>query len=284
MDRMLIAGCGDLGIALGRRLAAAGSIVWGLRRSPAVLPPPLRPIAADLTDQASLADLPADLDVVVYTASAAGPSDAAYREAYLDGLANLLAALNATGQRPRRLLFTSSTAVYAQSAGEWVDESSPTHPTHFSGRRLLEAEELLATAPIPATVVRLGGIYGPGRTRLIDAVRRGEAACEDGPPVYTNRIHRDDAAAALAHLAGLPVPEALYLGVDGDPAERCEVLRWLAARLGAPPPPVIGRTEADAGGRRQRSNKRCSNARLLATGYRFRYPTFREGYAALLAR
>jgi nucleoside-diphosphate-sugar epimerase len=280
MERVLIAGCGYVGTALGLRLAAAGSTVWGLRRSPGGLPAPLRPLAADLAEPASLDALPPGLDAVVYAASASASTDPAYRAAYVVGLRTLLAALAEAGQRPRRVLFTSSTAVYAQSGGERVDEESATAPQHFTGRRLLEAEAELAAAPFPATVLRLGGIYGPGRTRLIESVRRGEAGCDPDRPVYTNRIHREDAAGALAHLLALPDPLPLYLGVDHEPAERCRVLAWLAAELGAPPPPH--RPDA-AGGRASRSNKRCSNRRLLAAGYRFLYPTFREGYGALLS-
>jgi nucleoside-diphosphate-sugar epimerase len=130
-------------------------------------------------------------------------------------------------------------------------------------------------------VLRFGGIYGPSRTGLIERVRQGVAACRDGPPLYTNRIHRDDCAGALHHLMMLPAPESLYIGVDHESAEQCDVLRWLAARLGAPPPRVEAASPANT--RRQRTNKRCRNAKLVASGYVFRYPTYREGYAALLA-
>jgi nucleoside-diphosphate-sugar epimerase len=178
-------------------------------------------------------------------------------------------------------LYTSSTAVYAQSHGEWVDETSTTDPSHFTGRRVLEGERLLLGGPFPATVLRLGGIYGPGRVSLIERVRQGQAVCRAGPTLYTNRIHRDDCAGALHHLMTVPHPEALYLGVDHAPADLCAVLRWLAAQLGAPPPRVEAMTEDET--RRQRTNKRCRNARLVASGYTFGYPTFRDGYAALVA-
>jgi nucleoside-diphosphate-sugar epimerase len=183
-------------------------------------------------------------------------------------------------QSPRRVLFTSSTAVHAQSAGEWVDETSPTEPRHFSGRRVLEGEKLLLNGPFPATVIRFGGIYGPGRTSLIERVRQGVATCRDGPPLYTNRIHRDDCAGALQHLMTLPEPDSLYIGVDHEPADQCDILRWLAVQIGAPPPCVEVASGAET--RRHRTNKRCGNAKLLRSGYVFRYPTFREGYTALL--
>lgn len=277
MPRVLIAGCGYVGTALGERLCAAGYDVLGLRRQP---PPhaPFPQLSADLGRPETLRNLP-EVAAVVYTAAADSGSDAAYRAAYVTGLGNLLAALQDQGQQPRRLLFTSSTSVYGQQDGEWVDETSATEPRHFSGRRLLEAEALLRQTPLPASVLRLGGIYGPGRTRLIDSVRRGTATCPQGPPRFTNRIHLDDCAGALHHLLELPAPEPLYLGVDCEPADSCTVTRWIAAQLGLPEPSVVAAEEA-AGVRG--GNKRCRNDRLQATGYRFRYPSFREGYGELI--
>lgn len=291
MAAILIAGCGYVGSELACRLVAEGHGVWGLRRRPAGLPAGVRPAAADLTDAASLASLFADprgprrLDGVVYAAAADRGEEAAYRAAYVDGPARLLVALEAAGERPRRVLFTSSTGVYGQRDGSWVDEESPAEPGHFTGRLLLQGERRLLASRFPATVVRLGGIYGPGRTRLLERVRRGEAACREGPPRWINRIHRDDAAGLLHLLIQLALRdeqlESVYLGVDGDPGEECQVLRWLAARLGVAPP----RTEREPPGAagRGRSNKRCRNDRVRALGYRFRYPSFREGYGALLA-
>ncbi len=274
--RVLVAGCGYLGIALGERLAASGCEVFGLRRRVEGLPAAIRPIAADLGDPATLRALPTDLSLVFYTAGAERGDEPAYRRAYVEGARNLLDALGA--QRGiRRLLFASSTAVYAQAAGEWVDEASETAPREFRGRVLLEGEALVLAGPFPATVLRLGGIYGPSRSRLLDEVRAGRARFVPGR--FANRIHRDDAAGAFEHLAHLAAAEAVVLGVDCDPAEERVVQAWLAERLGAPPPRAA---EAAPAGRRVGS-KRCRNTRLLATGYRFRQPTFREGYAALLA-
>jgi nucleoside-diphosphate-sugar epimerase len=281
MTNILIAGCGYVGTALGMRLAAAGHAVWGMRRAAEDLPPNIRHLAGDLSVPQTLQDLPPGLEVVFYTAAPNGADDAAYRAIYVDGLRHLLEALARQGQSPRRVFLTSSTAVYAQSAGEWVDESSPTAPTHFTGGRVLEGERLLLDGPFPATVVRFGGIYGPGRTSLIERVRQGLAACREGPPLYTNRIHRDDCAGALHHLMTLSDPEALYVAVDHEPADYCDVLRWLAGQLGAPMPRVEAAPGADT--RRHRTNKRCRNGKLVASSYIFQYPTFREGYAELLA-
>lgn len=281
MSRILIAGCGYVGTALALELAAAGHEVWGLRRDPTGLPASIRPCRADLRDRASLQRVPDDCDSVFYTAAAGGRDEAAYRAAYLEGVANLFEVLGGRASSPRRVFFTSSTAVYAQEAGEWVDEASTTEPWHFSGRVLVEAERAFSRFGLPAVVVRLGGIYGPGRTSLVDRVREGRARYAQNPPRYTNRIHRDDCAGLLAYLYGLAEPQSLYVGVDCEPASEEVVLRWLAERLGVPAPsPEV---EAGAGERPRRGNKRCRNERLLGDGYRFRYPSFREGYGPLIA-
>jgi nucleoside-diphosphate-sugar epimerase len=274
-QRVLIAGCGDLGTELGLRLADGGQRVWGLRRRAEPLPSPLQTITADLTELESLA-LPGALDLVYYIATPGAYDDEAYRRAYVLGLRNLLAALQ--GQRPRRLVFVSSTAVYGQTDGGWVDEGSPTVPGSFSGARMLEAEELALGAGLDSAVVRFGGIYGPGRTRMLRKIRAGEA-CIATPPQYTNRIHREDCIGILAHLGRSAVAPGIYLGVDDAPCTQCELMDWLAAHMGLPRPP---RQSGTPGGLRE-SNKRCSNAKLKASGYRLRYPSFREGYAAMIA-
>lgn len=279
MARILIAGCGDVGTTLALNLRQAGHEVWGLKRNPDTLPPGICPLARDLTEPEGLLPLPSAINYVFYTAAAGGSSEDRYRAAYIDGVRNLLAALTRTDQRPRRVFFTSSTAVYGQCQGEWVDEDSPAEATGFAGRCLRAGEAVLWKGPYPATVIRFGGIYGPGRTRLIDSLRNGTATCVAQPPVYSNRIHRDDCAAALQHLMQLDQPASLYLGVDDDPAPLCEVLRWLARQLGAPGPRIIDLSEVE----RSRGNKRCQNTRLLASGFRFRYPSYRDGYRAMLA-
>jgi nucleoside-diphosphate-sugar epimerase len=279
MARVLIFGCGDVGIALGGLLAADGHRVYGLRRGARSIPSPLIPVAGDVTKPSTLKGLPA-VDYAFYLVAATGYSDAAYRAAYVAGVGNALLALGAS-QEPRRFFFASSTSVYGQRDGSWVDETAPTEPEDFSGRRVLEGESAVINAPFPATLVRFGGIYGPGRQRLVERVRGGKA-CVDAPPQYTNRIHRDDCAGMLRHLMGLEIPESLYLGVDCEPAEECRVMTWIAHKLGVAAPPRVRATATEVSA--QRANKRCRNARLQAAGYRFKYPTFREGYGALLNR
>lgn len=289
MARILIAGCGDIGTTLGLSLHAAGHRVWGLKRRPDDLPSALEPLAADLADPASLTGLPPALDYIVYSAAAAGFSEALYEAAYVAGVRNLLNALRQAGQQPKRLLLTSSTSVYAQHQGEWVDEDSPAVAESFSGRCIRAGEQLLWDSDWSVVVVRFGGIYGPGRTRLIDSVRDGSATRPVEPPMFTNRIHRDDCARVLEHLLFLPDPAPLYLAVDDDPAPLAEVLSWLAIQLGVPEPSVVaspalkpGSSNRPSLASRQRASKRCRNARLRGSGFQFRYPSYRDGYAALL--
>ncbi|MGX9902121.1 SDR family oxidoreductase [Arthrobacter sp. SA17] len=283
---VLMAGCGDLGTEAGLRFAAAGHRVVGWRRSPEKLPGEIEGVAADLT----LAELPsvrADTSAVVIAVAADSSTEAAYRAAYVDGLGNVLDALKRDAVRPHRVLFVSSTAVYGDADGGWVDEDTTPVPGGFSGRIILEAEELLRGhfegTGTDTVVLRLGGIYGPGRTRLIEQVRSGSAIIP-AEVRYTNRIHRDDAAAAIVHLCTMEAtPHPAYLGVDNHPADMGEVLRFLAGELGLPHPPTTPREpEGSAGQPARGGNKRCSNKRLLGTGFEFSFPSYREGYRAVL--
>ncbi len=277
--RRLIAGCGFVGMALAKRWLDEGHEVFGLRRSPGEGVDGLQWIAADLAQPDDVARVPAGIDDVVYALSPGQRSDEAYERVFAVALGNLQAHLARTSPNLGRFAFVSSTGVYAQRDGSWVDEDSETEPDHFAGRRLLEGEELTLAGPGTGCVVRLGGIYGPGRTGLMERVRRGEATYAPGTPRYTNRIHRDDAAAILDHVIQLTSPPARLLGVDDCPAQDREVVEWLADQLGAPPP--RGR-EPEPGSRASLSNRRCRNDRLHALGIQLAFPSYREGYATLL--
>ena len=282
MGTVLIAGAGYVGIRVGLALVRAGHDVFGLRRNVALLPPEIRPLRGDLGDPGSLATLPESIDQVIYAAAADGTERDAYQLAYVDGLSRVIDAVCAGRRSPRRIVFTSSTAVYAQQEGEWVDESSPTEPGHFTGQLMLEAEARLRAASTSGVVLRLGGIYGPGRTRLIEQVRSGQVSFS-GSGGHVNRVHRDDCAGAIRHVLDLAEPEPLYLVVDDEPAPQEDVVLFIAARLGLPlPQPAAVPAPAAAGRRGRRTNKRCSNARLKRSGYQLAWPTYREGYAALL--
>jgi len=272
---VLIAGCGFAGAAIAKRFGEAGHVVWGLRRDVSRLPEGVRPVAADLGDAGSLRTIPGHLDIIVYSAAPDASDAAAYERTYVKGVRNVLAAVGRRSSRLRRFLLTSSTGVYGRTDGGWVDEATPADPRSARSEMLLAGERALLAAGVPAIVIRLGGLYGPGRRRLLDNVRAGRTECITDLVQYTNRIHREDVAGAICHLAALDSAGELYLGVDDEPAERCEVLRWLAQRLQAPPPRERLARPEDA----QQSNKRCSNRLLRSTGYVFRFPTYREGYA-----
>jgi nucleoside-diphosphate-sugar epimerase len=254
--------------------------VWGLRRRKAEMPAGVHPIVADLAHVPTTQQLPTRLDSVAYVVGADGHTPEQYEAAYVTGLANLWAGFRAAGPVPRRLVVVTSTAVYAQNDGEWVDESSPTEPREFSGRTLLRSESLARSLAEEVVAVRFGGIYGPGRTRLIDGVRNGTTTLGSGTE-YTNRIHRKDCAGVLAHLLRLDRPASAYIGVDDEPADRRAVVEWIANRLGVPAPKPPS-SHADEASRHARG-KRCSNRLLRSSGYDFLFPTFREGYTDVLA-
>ncbi|MFJ3075014.1 SDR family oxidoreductase [Pseudomonas sp. NPDC087029] len=275
----LIVGCGDVGGRLAQQLLAQGWQVGGLRRSVEQLPPGVDPIAADLGDARMPQAWPQrSPDYLVYCVAASQHDEAGYQAAYVEGLRNVLAWLAARGQRPRRLLFVSSSSVFAQKDGEWIDETAATEPEGYSGRVMLEAERLALESGIPASIVRLTGIYGPGREWLLSQVRQGYRVAEE-PPLYGNRIHAEDAASLLAFLLhkdadGVALDDC-YIGVDDDPAPLADVVAWLRAYMGV--------TEWSQEQRvRRTGSKRCSNARVRALGWVPAYPSYKEGYAEIL--
>jgi len=274
MTKVLIAGCGDVGTALGLELVAEGHTVWGMRRNVRALPEEIKPLGVDLLNSLDKTPLPSGLTRVYFMPTPDTRSEDSYRGVFVQALGHLLTALEVAKSPVQRFFYVSSTSVYGQSQGEWVDERADTRPQGFAGRVLLEGEQRAWASAFATTVVRFAGVYGPGRDRLVKRVRSG-AGCVAEPASYSNRIHRDDCAGMLCHLGGLANPERLYIGVDDEPAEQCTVMDWLAARLGVPPP----RREPNPSGGR---GKRCSNAKLIGSGYRLRYPTFRDGYGELL--
>lgn len=273
---VVLAGCGVLGQAVGSRFIARGRRVLGLRRTSGRLPASFDEQSVDLSAAAPV--LPADTDVVVVALTADDRTETAYRATYVDGLANVLLAVERHCDVRPRILFVSSTAVYGQTDGSWVDEDSLTRPATTTGAVLVEAETMLRERYPDAVTLRLSGLYGPGRGESLLRQVRDETVRVSRLPHYTNRIHQDDAADAVVHLTtNLQHPAQVYLGSDSEPADRREVVRFLADQMGvAAPPPA---DEPDPRG----MGKRCRNDRLLASGLTLRYPTYREGYRAVLA-
>lgn len=274
-ERVLLAGCGDLGLRLARRLLARGAEVWALRRHPPRdAADGIRWLQADLAQPATLAGLPAGITQVAYLPAPGTRDPAVYRALFRDGLPALLGALDAGALT--RVLFVSSTAVYGEHHGEWVDETTPPAPLGFNGRILLDTEQWLAAHSAPSVSLRLAGLYGPGRLQLIERLRAGTARAPRHPPHWANRIHIDDAAAAADHLLALPQVQPTYIGCDDTPLPLHELYACLAGMAGAPEP-GDGPAPANVG------SKRLSNARLRASGLALQWPDSRKGYAALLA-
>lgn len=272
--KIVIVGCGYVGGALAARARAAGHEVWGLRRSSTVAPAPgVHMVQGDVTSGSGLSALPRDADALVYAVSPEERTEAAYRAAYPEGVRRVLEEASFA-----RFVLVSSTAVYGEVPDGIVDESTPVEPRGSAAEQIVAAEKLVLMSGPSAVVVRASGIYGPGRQGLFERVRRGSAV-SPVEPVYTNRIHRDDLAGILLFLLERPELTGCFLATDTESVELGELQAWLARQLGVPEPPRAPREE---GVTRHRRSKRCVPRRLLDAGYRFEYPTFREGYAALL--
>ena len=274
MPSILIAGCGYVGQATADLFQQAGSVVVGWTASPessaALSDKSYRVIARDATDRAAVTTQAGLFDAIIQCTSSGGGSAEDYRRVYLRAAQNLVQAFPTA-----TLLFTSSTSVYAQRAGEWVDERSPAEPARETAKVLRETEDfVLAHGGI---VARLAGIYGPGRSALLGKFLRGEAVAAIGEERFVNYAHRDDIATALfllierrAELSG----EKIYNIVDDSPMPMQTCYEWLARTLERPlPARTVSRSERKRGD----SNKRVSNAKLRSLGWRPRYPTFQIG-------
>jgi len=261
---LLIAGAGDVGMRLARLRAGLGHDVIALRRRERPATAGVRDIRVDLTSGAGFERVPKRPDAVVFCAAPGKRDEAVYRALFIDGLRRLLDQVDTP-----RLLLVSSTAVYGQDAGEWIDESAATIPKAFNGRVLLAAEQEIS-GHRSGIVLRLSGIYGPVRETMLQRAR----ALEPGRPHWTNRIHADDAAAALSHLLDMPKPEPIYLGSDDRPALESDVLAWMRAQEKLPNIAATGGAE---------SGRRISNQRLRDSGWAPAHADFRSGYLPLLA-
>jgi len=309
----LIAGCGDLGLNVAKRLINKNEPVIALRRHPPDLNPaslgskPTSPstnpasstfnsalpavdlasndlfqwLAADLRDPAtllSLSKIAQNITQVVYSTTPDQRTPEQYRASYLEGLQNLSAALGPdalVGHKTRRWVFVSSTAVYGASTNEWVDETSPTLPDGFNGKVLLETEQFLHQHHQNSIAMRLSGIYGPGRNQIVQRIQQGLVSAPLEPSHLTNRIHIDDAARAIEHVLSLEKPDFVYVVTDLQPLPMHTLYNHIAQQLGAPPVSV-GPSLAGM------SSKRLSSQRLVDSGFKHLWPDARLGYDALL--
>ncbi len=275
MPRILIAGCGYVGTATADLFHAAGWEVEGWTHSPQSVeqlrgkPYPVR--AVDIAASEAVKKAAAQFDAVIHCASSGGGGAESYRRVYFEGANNLLTILH-----PGTFIHTSSTSVYAQTDGEWVDETSSAEPQHETGRILRETEELVRQKN--GMVARLAGIYGPGRSALLRKFLSGEARLEEGGERYLNQVHRDDIAAALLHLVAssserLSGPSIVNVA-DDQPITQREAYTWLARKMDRPLPVVAAQPSER---KRGASNKQVSNRNLRALGWEPKFPTFPIG-------
>src|SRR5213596_3876338 len=271
MPRILIAGCGYVGQAVADLFHAVGWTVEGWTHSAesaarlSANPYPVRGV--DVSRRAQVAEHGGMFDAVIHCASSRRGAAEMYRQVYLDGARNLLETFPGS-----KLLFTSSTSVYAQRDGTWVTEESETKPMRETSRILLGTERLvLASGGI---VARLGGIYGPGRSALLSKFLAGTAIIDPENDRFVNQVHRDDIASVLFLLVSGELQERqIYNVVDNQPMLQSDCYRWLAQRLNRPLPPNREPTEQR---KRGDTSKRVSNAKLRGLGWTLQYPTFAD--------
>jgi nucleoside-diphosphate-sugar epimerase len=296
--RVLIVGCGYVGLPLGKELGRQGHEVFGLRRS-ALAEAEMQaagivPLHADITLPDSLKNLPRDFDWVVNCSASGGGGAADYREIYLAGNRNLIAWL--VGSTLKKFIYTSSTSVYAQNDGSLVTEKSPAEPEADTAKVLVETEKLLLGAAhgsrgrsphqprFPAVVLRVAGIYGPGRGHWFKQFLRGEARIEGDGSRWLNMIHRDDLIGVIIAALRDAKPGEIFNAGDNEPVSQLNFFEWLAAELKRPMPSTVP-ADIEVWRKRGVTNKRVSNAKLRAElKYGFQFPDFRAGYAAEIAR
>jgi nucleoside-diphosphate-sugar epimerase len=271
MPRIVIAGCGYVGQATADLFHSAGWDVEGWiasEKSVAALSAKPYPICqVDISSRDQVAERRGTFDALIHCASSRGGGVDSYRQIYLNGARNLLDRLVGT-----KMLFTSSTSVYAQRDGSWVSEESETEPARETGRVLLEAEKIVLDRG--GTVARLAGIYGPGRSALLSKFLTGTAMIDPENDRFVNQVHRDDIASALFLLVSREWQGTqIYNVVDDEPMLQSDCYRWLAHRLSRPLPPI---RKSTAQRKRGDTNKRVSNAKLRSLGWTLQYPEFAD--------
>ena len=288
--RVLIVGCGYVGLPLGAELVRQGYEVYGLRRNAAaegeIQNAGIRFLTGDVTRPEDLAKLPGPFDWVVNCVSSSHGDAEAYRRVYLKGTHNLVEWL--VGAPPEKFVYTSSTGVYGQNDGSVVKETSPTEPATETAKILVEAEKTLLAAvaerKFPAVILRVAGIYGPDRGYMLKQYLKNEAQLEGKGERSLNMIHRDDLMGVIMAALKSGRPGEVYNAVDDEPVSQLNFFEWLAGTLGKYLPPSV---PADVETTRKRgvTNKRVSNRKLkMELGYQFKYPNFRKGYTAEIQR
>lgn len=275
MHTLLVVGTGYLGTAIARYFTAQKQKVYALTRSvekaEMLKREGITPVMADLTKPSTLRDLP-QAHFVVVSAAPDERDEENYRAIYLEGIRNFLEAFK-EASRPFFMIYISSTSVYGDRRGAWVSEADEPSPDTPLSRILYDAEKQFLEAGYPSAVFRVAGIYGPGRNRLQKIRLREHTA--DSKESYLNLIHRDDIVRAVPVLFKSAAEKSVYLGCDDEPVRPQDYYGWLYTKLGIPLS-VREIPEEKVRG------KRCKNLKLKSLGFQFQYPTFREGYEALM--
>jgi nucleoside-diphosphate-sugar epimerase len=303
---MILLGCGYVGTALARAALARGESVSALTRSEGRVAE-LRGlglpevVVGDIASERWHGALnPAGESIVNCVAPSARGVEG-YRHSFIEGTKSLIHWLEqsaATGREPaRELVFTSSTGVYPQTDGEWVVEDAPVNAAELSpaGAILREAENLLLALPPRLVrrvwVLRLAGLYGPGRHHLLDALRAGEKTFPGGGEHWVNLLHREDAMLAIRAClnATLTFTGGVYNVADNEPVRKRELVAWLAERLGLDASGI--RFDASVSARSSHRstaagnvpNRRIANARLRKIlGWNALSPSYRDGYENII--
>ncbi|MGI9269948.1 MAG: NAD-dependent epimerase/dehydratase family protein [Porticoccus sp.] len=296
--KVLFAGCGDIGVRTIRALSD-NSIYdhWqtlAMRRKPSALPSDIEAIQGDLCDSENFLSIldNSNVDVIVVTLTPDSMSDQGYLDSYVNGANVLKSTIKKLSYRPQLIIWVSSTGVYGQSCGEWVDESSVASSKSYRGKRLLEAENLVKSISkelvtnnstlIKSVVVRFSGIYGPGRGRLLNQIKKGNIASKH-PVSWTNRIHVVDCAGIIIHIIDLYSQKKdisnLYIGTDNQPVPAYEIQSWLANHMRVK---IEENNEIPKNIDNKNVNRRCNNKLIKDSGYNFIFPDFKKGYTPLL--
>lgn len=277
--RIGLLGCGDIGTRLGRQLVDAGALPIGFRRH-AQENEPFPVINLDFQKPETLSALQEPFDYLVVTLVPDRRFDEqvkAYEKGYVENLTHILQAIDTDSLK--RLFWVSSTSVYGQTDGEWVDEDSPANATSPTAQVLLAAENLLAVLKDKATVVRFSGIYRDKSHRYLDKLLKGELPAKANKDSLTNRIHITDAVSVLGYFMNLDAQgkslEKLYIGTDCEPVDYASLVSFLSEALAKPLNHTLIQTMPA-------SSKRLSNKRLLSTGFSFEYRSYKDGFHQLI--
>ncbi len=275
---ILVVGYGYLGSPLVKKLYQKGHKIWVIKKNPLTDPAP-KDITFSFLDITKPLHVkaPFHLDGIVYLVSSHSYSEESYKKTYLDGL-NHIIQYTQENYPAARIIFSSSTSVYGDMQGDWVDETSPTNPLYFNGKIILEAEKALQQSKCRSTIVRFAGLYGPGRTGMFQRISSKEIPPHEA--YYLNLIHQSDAVGILEFLLEKDHPKEVFIAVDKKPVKTTEIQVWLRKnkiefssslpQTGSP--------------KRKRAEKRCSQAKITKSGYQFQYPDFSQGLKNIIKK